>query len=407
MSSLATSERVMPRPRAVDQLQIPVATEQDSQVFATTFPAEIFAVYVPYDKIQFIRQQVEPVGIALAAHLSLAYNEAWGMQMIEDMLYKGLNPAAAEYVSATLGCMFDHLEKAGLLEGPGVAGIELGSGAGWSTVMTWQEMDRRSHGEPAILHSIDSSPYAVASTAMLLLHFGIPHYIERQGQRCKLEQTAYDCKVVSYANIQEFRGVILHLGEFDAVLEGLPDAVATFVYSNHGTAYGTTDQNLGLLQRLYRKLVPGGVFQTDSLDPIRRLALRPFAKLWRVLRGNNVGRPERLDEQIVDGEIAIRWMYRAPEQRFLDWLHYLFVNNRAVFMGYKHSLAASERSQQALISAVKTPSGWFYRMYGHSATARQALAGLQLCPIPQWVVDRLPPFVETATFQKPGVGDLI
>jgi len=200
-----------------------------------------------------------------------------------------------------------------------VSVIELGTGAGWSTVILYNLL--KNQYENFSLNAIDESLYAISCTARMLDHFGIPYRILARGE------------VIFSRESMESPAIILCCQDFISALAQIKKVSQYAIYSNHGTAYLDQKEHSKLLNQIHNILVPSGFFVADSLDPFVTMDLNKFFVVSSVLLGNNRRRFKNIPcsdrYQFVPSEFGIQRLIKwfdEPSANFLDWLHFLLFN---------------------------------------------------------------------------------
>lgn len=375
---MAVEQRVFVPPQR-QSFELPsgmaLRTETEETVFGQVY-AETDIPYVALARLQtnIARLDSRAEAIIQQTRFGGEVGNVWDRHGIEGMMLKGVNPAAAEYVGATVGQVVDSI---GSTDGR-VVGVEFGCGAGYSTLVLYQRLVEKIGSENVTVCTIDNSPYAVAATTMLLELFNIPY------------------RVVSGEipdGLRDFNGIVIQLDDFEVGIRQHDQDTLAFAYSNHGTAYLPPDQHAGLLDELVRRLKPGASFITDSLDPSMRMELSKPGLIGRFITGGNRARQSVYRLKDREGYRAVTWLGGEAERRFMDLMHLLLrrMLRQRSFVGYMRALSASERTQRELFQQVKTPSGSFSQG-GYTA-------GLQI--VAQSKPKILPPFVQTARLVKP------
>lgn len=335
------------------------------------------------------------VHIANHARLSEANFEqgeqVWDLEIIVSMLEKGYNPASlwSAVLSAvlcveSLGAWQTSRDRLDVLE--------LGCGAGWSTLILYNLL-LQYFGDRFALHSADNSPYAIACTSRMLSQFHIPYRIVEDGGTF-MGKTSED---------RENRPtVILWAQDFASVLDQHDAESICSVYSNHGTAYLEPPKHGAVLEKIHRVLVSSGTFVTDSLDPNTSLSLSKRFVIGSILRGNNRERFGRfsVDQRYVfeagsDGIKMLRIMRDESAAGFLDWLNYLLYNGHiGTFRKYLGVLQRSVDSQRKMRELVRVSSNDLRMIVGKVDQSWQVLS----TPVDTLQV----PYIQTLQIRKLG-----
>lgn len=348
--------------------------EKYKNIFESIFREEI--PYIPFQHIIKLNENILPTTLKILEHYNLdtEVNPLWGIEGIQSMFLKGVNPATAEYIAATIQIFKESLPKPLTKH---ISVIEFGSGAGWATLIMWVMF--KSLGN-ATTYTVDTSPYALASTTLLLDYFDVPYVI---------------IKGEIPDHIRSFRGVVLQFEDFSDALLYHGSNSLTGAYSNHGTSYLSEKEHALFINRLYDKLSSSGIFVTDSLNPNMRLSLNKLDIMIHVLKGQNVknltGKKSVVKKK---GPLSIVTnLYDKPALKFMDLLHYHLFHNLKLFLGYMKTVGESEKTQRALYEKIGTPSESYYK-------SSQIRAHFTTEPIQEKQTIDLPVFVQTALLRK-------
>ncbi len=390
--------------RNIKPLRTDYSSERErtlAQVFHRYFGAGI--PFLPPRELDRVRSEIPAVAARLMRSLDPSRTSAgqeeqtWTMEAIIALLEKGYNPVPlwSAFLSASL-CV------AGLegLSGRGdLQVLELGCGAGWSTLILYNLL-RQFAGERFVLHSVDSSPYAIASTSRMLSHFHIPYRIVVNGEEVVSEgaQAGADWPTVT-----------LRMQPFTSALDRYNADSIGAAYSNHATAYLEPSAYRTVIEKLYRVLIPGGTFTGESLDPDFSLRPGKLFVLGAVLRGRNRERFSRFPpEQRYEfkagegGYKIIRVMRDEPSAAFLDWLHYLLYHGHLGILGkYFGVLQRSVGAQRKMRSWVRVPSRDLRSMIEEAGPQRWQVVSSPIDAL-------LPPYIHTLQIRKsinPGGND--
>lgn len=351
---------------------------KEEKVFREIFPQCV--PFVHWQESELMIQFISTVGrkIIKAFDLTSEISLLWGDEGIKTMFMKGLNPAASEYIFTTFDLIASDISSRKTQE---ITGLELGCGAGWSTLISWNRLSELGL-KKITLYTVDNSPYAIASTLLLLENFGIPYKLVPEGTDL-------------INGNSDFNGVVVSLCGFDDILDRLKGKELDFAYSNHGTAYLSQREHKKIIEKLSVLLRKGSPFVTDSLNPEIKFRLDRMSVFLRVLRGGNVkSEPGKGFVITIEGEIRyVTQLLRVAERRFMDWLHYLMFNDFNGFRWYIKALARSEKSQQELYLSVGVPSSSL-------KDSENLVKGLTLEKVNEQALKALPPFVETALLRK-------
>lgn len=212
--------------------------------------------------------------------------ERWNEEEIINMFGKGLNPTSlitslqsVEWFKENLP--FSDEEKCIL---------DLGTGAGWSTVMLFNSLRESGEGR-TIQYSIDMSPHAIAATETLLCYSGIPYITISDGNELLFIKNWLHTSEVG----KNFNGVILVLDEFGKAMDKFEDNSISGIYSGHGTAYLSKNEYKNFLHKSTRILSKDGIFIADSLNPLYTNKLDPLFTLSQMLFPDRM--KKRLDKK--------------------------------------------------------------------------------------------------------------
>ncbi len=229
---------------------------------------------------------------------NLGLRPRWNEAEIDRMFGKGLNPTS----------LITSLESVEWFEGEiegncssSISVLELGSGAGWATVMLYKTLEEKNQGKKVNIFSVDSSVHAVAATKTLLNYYNIPYIVCTSEERLTeaedwLEKTDQG---------QSFSGVILILSEFNDVVKSFKEDTFSGIYSSHGTAYLSRNEYSSLLKESERILRNSGVFIADSLNPLYT------NRLDKLLTFSQILNPDAVKNRL-DGK-GIEYIYSKKE----------------------------------------------------------------------------------------------
>lgn len=365
----------------------PKVAQREEDIFHAVYSEVDGVTHVPvkvltYCVQEFRRRAIEEIIPGFKWEMSP--DTVWDLAGIEAMILKGANIASMEYTRSTVDIVLASIEEP---ESRHIVGVELGCGAGWSTAILYEAL-RGKYGNGVTLFTIDSSPFAVAATTVLLEYFGVNYKVVRG--------------VLENAD-REFNGVIIQLEDFEQGVGRHDTVTLDFAYSNHGTAYLDREQHTAVGKALNDRLRSGASFITDSLDPRARLALSKPAVFGRFVTGGNVirGRERGMGHNVrTHGDVQeVTWLGGEAERRFMDFMHKLLIRcagslfSRREFFQYVRILRVSEKAQQRLFTQIKTPS---------AALVRDGISGtnFEVVPAADTLTAKLPPFIQTARLRK-------
>lgn len=271
----------------------------------------------------------------------------WGFSLIESMLKKGYNPAALTPTLVSSKLCVDSAKYISNGSRP-INVIELGTGAGWSTLILYNSL--RNQFDNFVMHAIDKSPYAIACTAKMFEHFEIPYQVE-------LSDNNLRC-------ISKKSRVILYKKDFIPAVKKFDNNSIHAVYSNHGSAYLTSSEHTKLLEAIRLSLIYNGSFVADSLAPKISVNLSKKFVISSILLGKNRKRFSEIPaekrflyESGSNGDRVLRIMRDKAAANFFDWLNYLFYRGHIdIFIKYISALSRSVKTQQEMKDWVKMPS---------------------------------------------------
>ncbi|NLZ24698.1 hypothetical protein GX888_03080 [Candidatus Dojkabacteria bacterium] len=183
----------------------------------------------------------------------------WNDEEIEKMFGKGLNPTSLITSYESAQWFAKEIPPLGDL-----VVLELGTGAGWATVMLYESIRGEHQDLKVKQYSVDMSPHAIAATETLLTYKGIPHIVATNPHELAQIQDWMD----NTPEGKGYSGVILVLDDINGVLERFSDKSVEGVYSSHGTAYLSKSEYRNFLNTLSSKLKNNGIFIADSLNPL-------------------------------------------------------------------------------------------------------------------------------------------
>lgn len=331
--------------------------------------------YIPLSEVKKINSSIEQRTEKIIKDFKLKedVDPLWGMKGISSMLFKGLNPAATKYSEITVEWLKSLLDTDKTKKNI----LELETGSGWSVAVLWNTIMME---KPGKLFAIDSSPFSIACTSLMLDYLDIP-YVVLRGK--------------SDEDIKHFEGVVLILRDFNEGVKIVEDNSLDAAYSAHGTAYLPYKLNMNLLELLAKKMKKDSVYITDSLTPDVRIKLSKFKIMKNVIRGNNLKRTfqNKYEYYEKDGKKIITELLDRPAKGFMDFLHHLLFTNPGTFIGYMKSISKSEATQQDLYEKVRTPSSFYYNQEFKSDK-------FKLVAVPKEIRLKLPVFVETACLKR-------
>ena len=266
---------------------------------------------------------------------------SWNDILIRMLLSKGLNPVSLQPAVVSARWCVEALNSIPF-QGVSPSVIELGTGAGWSTLLLYHAL-RQQYGEHFSYFAVDASPYALAATSLLLEQFGVPYQIAESGRSFKTSPSS--CSVV------------LCRQDFVSALRSKESDAFTAIYSNHGIAYVSPGEQKELLGEAYRVLQRDGMLISDSLNPQVKLELDQRFVFFSILRGRNLthmpARHLRYKQPCIyeiRGKMKIiRALYDEITAGFLDWIHYLIFRGKWKMLKQAlRGIRASETSQQIL-----------------------------------------------------------
>jgi len=334
--------------------------------------------FIPFRHIIELNNSIlsATLGILDKYNLSSEVNPLWGIEGIQSMFLKGVNPATAEYIATTVK-LLDQTLKAQSAQAPSLRVVEFGTGAGWATLILWSSLQKYGN---VTLFTVDNSPYAIASTTLLLDYFDIP-YIIIKGE------------IPDQA--QQFKGVVLQFDDFADALSYHAPRSLNAAYSNHGTTYLSAKEHSVFIEKLYDVLVPKAAFVTDSLNPQMRLSLNRADILVHVAQGNNASRTLAVKAKTKEkGALTIiTSLYDKPALRFMDLLHFYLFHSIKTFFGYMRTVSESEKAQRSLYERIGIHSKTYYN-------DEKIRGRFDAEPVSEEQITELPVFVQTAMLRK-------
>lgn len=212
------------------------------------------------DQNEFISQTKKNFQTLIQNHqVETIKSERWDSEEIEKMFGKGLNPTSliTSYESA------QWFTKEAPLPNDSVI-LELGTGAGWATVMLYESIKKQYPEAKLKQYSVDMSPHAIAATQTLLTYRNIPHIVATNHKEFEQIQSWMS----NTSEGKDFSGVVLVLDNINEVLNRFSEKSINGVYSSHGTAYLSKSEYTNFLKTLSYKLKKDGIFIADSLNPL-------------------------------------------------------------------------------------------------------------------------------------------
>ena len=215
--------------------------------------------------------------------------QRWNESEIDKMFGKGLNPTSLITSLESAEWFEKNLPQS---ENPVV--LEMGTGAGWSTVMLYNTLRESKPNGKIRQFSVDMSAHSIAATETLLNYSGIPYITVSDGEELGQIQQWLE----NNENGKNFSGVILVLEKFNDVVGKFQDASIDGIYSSHGTAYLSRNEYIDLLKKSERILGNNGLFVSDSLNPLYTNKLDTVFTLRQII--NPDGMKRILDQRGVD-----------------------------------------------------------------------------------------------------------
>ena len=197
----------------------------------------------------------------------------WDENEMDRMFGKGLNPTSL-ITSLDSAKWFEKSlkNKEGIV-------LELGPGAGWSTVMLFNALKQENSEGKMHLVSVDMSAHAIAASQTLLEYSSIPYVtLSSPNELNSLSKWLKDSE-----EGKDFSGVILVLDKFENVISSVPDSFFSGVYSSHGASYLSEMEYEKTLDLLQNKLEPSGIFISDSLNPLYTNQLNKLLTISQIL----------------------------------------------------------------------------------------------------------------------------
>mgnify|MGYP001500569965 CR=1 FL=1 len=225
----------------------------------------------------------------LKARYNIDVVQRWNESEIDKMFGKGLNPTSLITSLESAEWFEKNLPQS---ENPVV--LEMGTGAGWSTVMLYNTLRESKPNGKIGQFSVDMSAHSIAATETLLNYSGIPYITVSDGEELGQIQEWLE-KNESGKN---FSGVILVLEKFNDVVEKFQDSSIDGIYSSHGTAYLSRNEYTDLLKKSERILTNDGLFVSDSLNPLYTNKLDTLFTLRQIMDPDGMKRV--LDQKGVD-----------------------------------------------------------------------------------------------------------
>lgn len=264
-----------------DQVWKPILNNRTHQRLETVYhkiSPEGVVYFDVLDQDEFITQTEKNFEQLVQNH-QIDTVKRWNDEEIEKMFGKGLNPTSliTSYESAQW-----FTKEAPLSSNPVI--LELGTGAGWATVMLYESVKKQYSEARLKQYSVDMSPHAIAATQTLLTYRNIPHIVAANTQ--ELEQI--QAWMSNTPEGKEFSGVVLVLDNINEVLNRFPMKSVEGVYSSHGTAYLSKSEYTNFLKTLPYKLKIDGVFIADSLNPLYTNQLDIGTTLSQMLSPNRM-----------------------------------------------------------------------------------------------------------------------
>lgn len=210
---------------------------------------------------------------SLNSRFNIEVVKRWDEKEMDRNFGKGLNPTSLITSLDSAKWFEKNLKNKG-----GIV-LELGPGAGWSTVMLFNAMKQENPEEKTQLVSVDMSAHAVATSQTLLEYSNIPYItLSSPDELSSLSKWLKDSE-----EGKDFSGVILVLDKFENVISSVPDSFFSGVYSSHGASYLSEMEYEKILDLLQYKLEPSGIFISDSLNPLYTNQLNKLLTISQIL----------------------------------------------------------------------------------------------------------------------------
>lgn len=267
---------------------------------------------------------------------SVTGDDVWDAKFVYGGLFKGANPVALEGTKVVGKQLADDVTigETDFSSTNPVEILELGCGAGWSTLLMIDQLIRAGVPVEAIkVTAVDNSPFAICTTAALLKQFGI---------ECSFGDDE-STKTVHFvqSNFEKFQ----------------PDKAVTYkaILSDHGIVYSTSVENI--TKRLLPCLVKGGRMYITSLNEFWKKLSTIFGKAIEIpflpkMRGSK-GEHYYLYQGDRRKIIA---MNDKATGNFFNFLKLLLKNKveggKELLAQYKRCIGISTSVQSALVSMV-------------------------------------------------------
>ena len=265
----------------------------------------------------FLRKCGEYFLFLLSKESGVNIAERWDEYEIMRMFGKGLNPTSLKTALNNIDFLVEHISS----KEDTIRVLEYGPGAGWSTLMLYNQLKKKFPEKKIELITVDISPHSIVATQNTLDYYQVPWQTYLKGDSVK-----------DYSRKDE--NVTIALDDFVAFTKKQPDGYFDGFFSSHGTAYLSEDEYVVLLNDMKLKGKNGAVFVADSLDPLYTVKLDTlhllfcslFPSLTKNMREYAYGKELYSNSKYFPrGEVVKKLIKVNNEESllFYKWNHYL------------------------------------------------------------------------------------
>jgi hypothetical protein len=292
-----------------------------------TYPCDVpfISPAVIKDIIRNLNSEITNIKSLLMLNDKIIIENDWDITLMNKLLLKGINSVSIHpSVLSIREGLKAVKDKANFF-------MELGCGAGWSTLIFATELMRNNFDNFSLI-SVDNSIPALATTKLLLQSFG-------------LDVTVEDFSSINNFQINKKRGSIkLVYGNFADIFSKI-DKSPALVWSNFGVSYLNYQQFNELEVAVRNNLEEGDILLMDALSSEYLMRLDKAEILRRVIRGNNRKYFIEQEDKIIErkGKKIFSASNNYISACMYDFLHYLLFSHPFTFIFYIRAISMGSK----------------------------------------------------------------